>query len=80
MRKVELSFDIGAGLSYDADEIITFFVEAKYGFGLSDIIKRGNVSFDFANIHEWFSVPSGTRYNNRGLQLLLGFMFPLSDN
>ena len=80
LRNVELSFDIGAGLSYEADEIITFFVEAKYGFGLNDIVKRGNVHFDFADFHELFSVPGGTHYNNRGLQLTFGFMFPLADD
>ena len=78
MRTVELSFDIGGGISYEADDIITFFVEAKYGFGLNDIVKHGNLRFDFADIHEWFTIPKNTRYNNRGLQLTFGFMLPLS--
>ena len=77
MKPVEFSFNLGGGINYKLDNLLSIFIEAKYVFGLNDIINKNEFRFEFAGSHEHFSVPNGTQYNNKGLQILCGFTFPL---
>lgn len=78
VKDIEYSFNIGGGLNYKIDELVTIFMEAKYVFGLTDIVKKGEIEFDFDDEDDLHIIPGGTEYFNKGLQVMFGFSFPLN--
>ncbi len=80
LEKLEYSLNIGGGINYQIDELATIFFEAKYVFGLTDIIKKGDFKIRIGDELEHGQIVDGTKYNNRGIQLMLGFTFPLNIN
>jgi len=73
----ELSFNLGGGLSYKVDELISLFIEAKYVFGLTNVLENGNKMFELGDNTYNFDLPGGSNYKNRSFQLTVGFSFPL---
>ena len=80
MKNIEYSFNLGAGINYKIDELATIFFEAKYVFGLTDIVKKGDFNLKIGDELEHVRIDNDTKYDNRGVQLMVGFMFPLNIN
>ena len=80
LEKFEYSFNLGGGINYKIDELATIFFEAKYVFGLTDIVKKGNARLNIDGDFEIIKIEDNTKYDNRGIQLMVGFMFPLNIN
>ncbi len=76
----ELSFNLGGGLSYQVDELLSIFIEAKYVLGLTNVLKNGDTMFEIGNDTYNFDVPGGSKYKNRSFQVTVGFSFPLIVN
>lgn len=77
VNSLEFGIHLGGGIDYKIDEYVTIFMEAKYAFGLSDVIKKGKFDMSFAGERVNGDIPGGTKYFNRGLQIMFGFTFPL---
>ena len=77
VRNLECSVEFGGGLSYQLDEYLAIFIEARYAHAISNALRHGIavVSFpDESASGEW---PNDASYRNKGFRLMAGFTFPL---
>jgi hypothetical protein len=77
MNTSEFSFTFGAGISYQVDELMFLQLEAKYCFGLNNMIHAGRTRIGIFDKYEVLEIPGNVDYSNRGFQLLLGLSLPL---
>ena len=77
VNNLEYSLELGGGLSYQIDEIVMLFLEARYSYGLSNITRNGK--FTASIFDESAEVPLNTDpvYRNRGYRIMFGVSFPL---
>jgi opacity protein-like surface antigen len=77
VNNVEYSLEVGGGLSYQIDESVILFLEARYSYGLSNVTRNGK--FTASVLDESAEVPLNIDpvYRNRAYRILFGFSFPL---
>ncbi len=80
IKDYELSFNLGGGISYQIDELISIFLEAKYVFGLTNVLKSGSTELELGDHSFNFGLPGESNYKNRNFQITAGFSFPLVIN
>ena len=77
MRDVECSVEFGGGLSYQLDDILTVFVEARYARSLSNALKQGRFIVSVANEMAAAEIENNASYRNKGFIVMVGFTLPL---
>ena len=80
VRDFEYSLEFGGGASYEIDEYISLIVEARYAYGISNIVRKGSFTSSFGD--EFFApeLESDALYRNKGFRIKFGFSFPLQFN
>jgi hypothetical protein len=77
VHELECSVEFGGGLSYELDDILTVFFEARYAHAISNTWRqRGG----FVSITEDIigaGIDNGAVYRNKGFIVLFGFTLPL---
>jgi WD40 repeat protein len=73
-ESLNFSFDLGAGLEYAYDALTNFFVNLKYSFGLSNVLK--------SDLNNFNGTTSGNNFNHHtsGLQVSAGVKFCITDD
>ena len=77
VRDFEYSLEFGGGASYDIDEYISLSVEARYSYGISNIVTKGSLSTSFGDESFVPELENDARYRNKGFRIRFGFSFPL---
>ncbi len=74
LEKVDVSFSVGAGLSYTMKNY-QLFLNGRYTFGLTDLYKGGNIEWQSGN--ESFSVEGNpaAELKTGGIQIMIGIIF-----
>jgi opacity protein-like surface antigen len=80
VRDFEYSLEFGGGASYEIDEYISLLVEARYSYGLSNIVRRGSFSASFGTASIESELENDALYRNKGFRIKFGFSFPLKIN
>lgn len=73
----DLAFTFGTGISVAVDELMILQLEAKYSFGINNLLRTGKTRISILDKFELIDIPDDMRYLNRGFQLLIGVSFPL---
>lgn len=77
VRDFEYSLEFGGGASYEIDEYISLTVEARYSYGISNIVKKGSFTASFGDESFEPELESDALYRNKGFRIRFGFSFPL---
>jgi opacity protein-like surface antigen len=77
VRSLECSLQFGGGLSYQVDDILTMFLEAKYAHALSNTLKQGGVLVSGMDETVSAGVLKNATYKNKGFIIMFGFTLPL---
>jgi hypothetical protein len=77
VHDIECSVEFGGGLSYQLDEILTVFAEARYARAISNTLKQGRVSVSVTNEMVEAGIESNAIYKNKGFIVMAGFTLPL---
>lgn len=77
VRDIECSVELGGGVSYQLDEILAVFVEARYTHALNSVLRQSGVFVSAANESVFAGVQNNAVYRNTGVVLLFGFSIPL---
>lgn len=77
VNKLEYSLEVGGGMSYQIDEIVTLFLEARYSYGLSNITRNGEFTASVLDRGTEAQLNTDPVYRSRGFRILFGFSFPL---
>jgi hypothetical protein len=77
VHQVECSIEFGGGLSYQPDEMLTLFVEARYARALSNTLRRGGVVVSTMDETIAVGALNNAVYKNKGFIVLFGFSLPL---
>ena len=77
VRDVECSIEFGGGLSYQVDEILTLFAEARYARAINNTLKQGRLSVSVTNEMVEAGLPNNAVYRNKGFIVMAGFTLPL---
>jgi len=76
VKNVECSLEFGGGLSYQIDELMVLFFEARYSRSVTNTMNEGTFVMSLAD--ETIGVEVGKAdYKNKGIILLFGFTLPL---
>lgn len=75
-HKIDFGFAVGGGIGFALGKG-SFFVEARYTFGLSELNKGGAVEFKSGDIIVTDDISSADKLFNKGLQLLVGYTIPI---
>jgi opacity protein-like surface antigen len=77
VRDFEYSLQIGGGLSYQVDEIIALFFEARYSYGINNIARNAKITATFLDEIAEGQLENDPVYRNKGFRIMFGFTFPL---
>ena len=77
VRDVEYSVEFGGGVSYQLDEILTVFAEARYARAISNTLKHGRFLVSVADEVVGAEIPNNAIYKNKGFIVMVGFTLPL---
>ena len=77
VRDIECSLEFGAGVSYQVDEILTLFVEARYTHAISNALRQTGVLLTTPDETITAGVRNNAVYKNSGVVVMFGFMLPL---
>ena len=77
VNNFEYSLEVGGGLSYELDEIVTLFLEARYSYGLNNVARNGKFTTSFLDEIVGGQLQNDPVYRNKGFKILFGFTFPL---
>jgi len=77
MRDVECSIEFGGGLSYQLDDILTIFAEARYARSISNALKQGRFIVSVTNEMAATEIENNAIYRNKGFIVMVGFALPL---
>ena len=77
VRDLECSVEFGGGVSFQLDEYLALFIEARYAHALSNTIRHGMIIVSVADESTSGEGPGNAYYRNKGLKLMAGFTFPL---
>ena len=80
VRDFEYLLEFGGGANYEIDEYISLFVEARYSYGISNIVRKGSMHASFGGESFTPELESNALYRNKGFRIKLGFTFPLQFN
>lgn len=80
VRDFEYSLEFGGGLSYDIDEYISLVLEARYSYGITNIVRKGSLRTSFGEEEFLPELQSDALYRNRGFRITFGLTFPLELN
>lgn len=80
VRDVEYSLEFGGGVSYEIDEYIALSVEARYSYGLSNIVRKGSFTPSYGDESFAPELENGAVYRNKGFRIRFGLSFPLQFN
>ena len=77
VNDVEFSMELGGGLSYEADDMLRLFIEARYSHALTNVLRQSGVFVSTGGMTVAAGFPSNAVYRNKGIILLFGFSIPL---
>lgn len=77
VRDLECSVQFGGGLSYQLDDILSVFVEARYVRAISNTLRHGGVVVSIMDEGIAAGVQSNAVYRNTGFVVMFGFTLPL---
>ncbi len=77
VKEVEYSLEVGGGLSYQIDGIVSLFFEARYSHGLNNIVRNGSITVGFLDDISEVQPLNDPIYRNKGFTIMAGFCFPL---
>jgi hypothetical protein len=77
VRELECSVEFGGGLSYQLDEYLALFVEARYAHAISNTVRHGMVLVSLPDETIGGEVQNNAIYRNKGFKIMAGFTFPL---
>jgi len=80
VRDLEYSVEVGCGLSYELDAILTVFLQARYTRGVNNVARNGSVRTTLHGEVVEKRLHDEPVYRNKGLRILVGFEFPLQIN
>lgn len=76
VRDVEYSLQVGGGVSYQIDQIIALFLEARYSYGINNIARNGKITATIMDEIAEGQLESDPVYRNKGFRIMVGFTFP----
>jgi hypothetical protein len=68
---------VGAGLSYQIDDLVEVFAEARYVASVTNAFRRSGIVLSMADVSVVAGVQDNSVYRNKGVLLLCGFSLPL---
>ena len=77
VRDVEYSLEFGGGASYEIDEYIALSIEARYSYGISNILRKGSFTSSFGDESFAPELENDAVYRNKGFRIRFGLSFPL---
>jgi len=77
IRDFDYSLEFGGGASYEIDEYISLTIEARYSYGISNIVRKGSFAASFGDESFGRELQSDVQYRNKGFRIKFGFSFPL---
>jgi hypothetical protein len=77
VRTIECSLEFGGGMSYQLDDILTMFGEARYSLALSNTLRQGGVIVSMMDETVAAGVGNNAVYKNKGFIIMFGFTLPL---
>lgn len=80
VRDVEYSLEFGGGASYEIDEYISLSIEARYSYGLSNVVRNGSFTTSFGDESFAPELENDAFYRNKGFRIKFGLSFPLQFN
>jgi hypothetical protein len=80
VRDYEYSLEFGGGASYEIDEYISLSIEARYSYGITNIVGKGSFTTSFGNESFTPALESDAAYRNKGFRIRFGLSFPLQFN
>ncbi len=78
IKRFEFGLEWGGGISIPVGGN-SFFLEARYNFGISNLVKNGTIDYKLGD-SEIISLPfdEQDKFKNKGLKILAGFTIPLN--
>lgn len=80
VRDFECALEFGGGASYQIDEYIALSLEARYSYGINNIVRRGSLRTSIGNEPFTPELERDASYRNKGFRIMFGFSFPLQLN
>jgi hypothetical protein len=77
VRDIECSVHVGAGLSYQIDDLVEVFAEARYVASVTNAFRHSGIVLSMADVSVAAGVQDNSVYRNKGILLLCGFSLPL---
>jgi len=77
IKRFDLGIDWGGGISIPLGTA-SFFLEARYNFGITNLVKEGVMEFGLGD-NELIELPfeKNDKFKNKGLKLMTGIIIPL---
>ena len=80
VRDFEYSLEFGGGASYEIDEYIALSVDARYSYGIRNIVRKGSITTSFGDESFATELENDAVYRNKGFRIRFGLSFPLQFN
>jgi hypothetical protein len=80
VRDFEYSLEFGGGASYELDEYISLSIEARYSYGISNVVRKGSFTASFGDESFAPELENDAVYRNKGFRIRFGLSFPLQFN
>jgi hypothetical protein len=77
VRDYEYSVEFGGGASYEIDEYISLSIEARYSYGITNVVRKGSFTASFGDESIAPELESDAVYRNKGFRIKFGLSFPL---
>lgn len=77
VRDFEYSLEFGGGANYEIDEYISLSIEARYSYGLSNVVRKGSFTASFGDESFAPELDNDAVYRNKGFRIKFGLSFPL---
>jgi hypothetical protein len=82
LKNVTQDFDFGLGFGAGVEiplNVLSIIVEGKYYLGLTDQHKDGTFDAEAGGLTIKGTFDESNKFKNRGIQILVGITFPISD-